>query len=365
MVGHTPPMPTADLRTEELRALGPHRDAWDRIVAAQPLPSPFLRSWWIEHAASGELVVLACFDGDDLVGGAAFELDHVGAGPLRVPRVRCVGQGVLSPDHLDLVAVDEHHAAVARAVLAWLRRSGSRVVDLDGLAAQGTLATVLAPFEVSRVAAPFATLTADPQDYLSGRPGKVRSTISRTTKRFARDGVEFVTVAPEGIEQALDTLASLHDRRWSQDSVFLRGWDRFRAAARHGATHGDVRVHLLRDAEGAAVAVELDLVSADRVAFYQAGRRTEHEWRGCGSVLRARIIESSVADGATEYDLLRGDEGYKAEWATGRRELVRCVMGVGPLGAATVRAQALRSRIEARRGRPEAPDAGAAVSPAA
>ena len=33
--------------------------------------------------------------------------------------------------------------------------------------------------------------------------------------------------------------------------------------------------------------------------------------------------------------------------------------------AATVRAQALRSRIEARRARPEAPDAGAAVSPAA
>jgi CelD/BcsL family acetyltransferase involved in cellulose biosynthesis len=225
---------------------------------------------------------------------------------------------------------------------------------------------MLAPYEVDRVAAPFADLTCGVQDYLAGRPGKVRSTITRTTKRFARDGVELVTVGSDGIDAALDDLARLHDSRWADGSVFLRGWERFCNAARAGATTGDVVVHALRDADGGAVAVELDLVLGDTVAFYQAGRRTEREWRGCGSVLRARIIEAAVAAGTTEYDLLRGDEPYKAEWATDRRELVRCTLGVGLRGAAAVRGRQLQQSIARRRAdrdtADQAPDGGG-VSP--
>ena len=342
-------MPSPDLRTEVLTRLGGHRDAWDHLVATQPLPTPFLRSWWVDHVAEDRLRVLACFAGDELVGGAAFEVDRVGRGPFGIERVRSVGQGVLAPDHLDLVAAEGHHAGVARAVLAWLRRRGSRVVDLDGLAATGTLAALLAPHEVGRVAAPFADLSVGAAQYLGARPGKVRSTIKRSAKRFAADGVEFVTVDREHIDAALDHLAELHDQRWAEGSVFLRGWERFCRAARAGALDGEVVVHELRDTDGRAVAVELDLVLGDTVAFYQAGRRTEREWRGCGSVLRARLIESAVAAGATRYDLLRGDEGYKAEWATDRRELVHCTMGVGPFGVAAVRARAARAALEQRR----------------
>jgi CelD/BcsL family acetyltransferase involved in cellulose biosynthesis len=347
-------MPSPDLRTEVLRHLGPHRPAWDRIVADQPLPSPFLRSWWVEHAAGAEPCIVACFEGDDLVGGAAFELDRLGPGRRGPERVRCLGQGVLAPDHLDLVAATGQHRRVARAVLAWLRRPGSRVVDLDGLAASGTLATLFSPFEVERVAAPYADLRVGIEEYLAGRPGKVRSTVSRTTKRFVREGVTLDTVGADApsahLDAALDDLARLHDSRWSDDSAFLSGWDRVRAAVHAGVGAGDVGLHRLLDQHGDAVAVELDLCVGPRVGFYQAGRRTEREWRGCGSVLRARIIEAAVADGATEYDLLRGDEGYKAEWATGRRELVHCVAGVGPLGRAAVHARRWRHDLARRRG---------------
>jgi len=234
-------------------------------------------------------------------------------------------------------------------VLSWLRRPGSRVVDLDGLTAAGSLATLLAPHEVERTAAPFADLSGGAEQYLAGRPGKVRSTISRSAKRLTRSGVELVTVDRDDIDAALDDLARLHDERWAEDSVFLQGWERFCAAARAGAATGDVVVHELRDTEGEAVAVELDLVLGSSIAFYQAGRRTEREWRGCGSVLRARIIEAGALAGATEYDLLRGDEGYKADWATDRRDLVRCTMGVGVLGVAAVRARSLRQSLLRRR----------------
>ena len=44
--------------------------------------------------------VIGCFAGDELVGGAAFEVDRVGRGPFGIELVRSVGQGVLAPDHL-------------------------------------------------------------------------------------------------------------------------------------------------------------------------------------------------------------------------------------------------------------------------
>ncbi len=48
-------MPSPDLRTEVLTRLGGHRDAWDHLVATQPLPTPFLRSWWVDHVAEDRL----------------------------------------------------------------------------------------------------------------------------------------------------------------------------------------------------------------------------------------------------------------------------------------------------------------------
>lgn len=362
-VGHTRPMPpSSELRTEVTGSLGALRSEWDTLVAAQPLPSPFLRSWWLEHAVEGDLQVITCHDGDRLVGGAAFEVDRTARGPLGVERVRCVGQRLLAPDHLDLIATPEHHLGVARAVLGWLRRPGARLVDLDGLAGGGTLAAALAAHRIASVAAPFADLSAGAAAYLAGRPGRVRSTISRTAKRFDREGVEFVQVESEQIDAALDTLARLHDSRWSDDSSFLRAWERFAPAAAAGAAAGDVVIHELRDAAGAAIAIELDMRAGDSLTFYQAGRRTEREWRGCGSVLRARIIEAAAAAGAVEYDLLRGDEGYKAEWATGTREVVHCTMGVGLRGVVALRALNARDAVLARRAA-RAERAGGSVSP--
>jgi CelD/BcsL family acetyltransferase involved in cellulose biosynthesis len=340
---------TPELTVEVRDGLGEHRARWDELAAAQPLPSPFLRSWWLDHTAAGEPRVVLCFDGDDLVGGAAFEVDRFGVGPLSLERVRCIGQGPLAPDHLDLVATPEHHLAVARAVLAWLRRPGQRVIDLDGLAAEGTLARLLAPHEIERVAAPFAELGSDADEYMASRPGALRSTITRAAKRFERAGVTFDIVGADVAEAALERLAELHDGRWGDDSMFLDRWDQLRRAAADGMATGDVQLAELRDQEGEVIASELDLRVGSSLAFYQAGRRTDREWRGCGSVLRARIIGAAVADGVSAYDLLRGDERYKADWATRRRELVRVRVGIGAVAIAALRAARARAAIEARR----------------
>lgn len=322
--------------------LDPVRVEWDRLAATQPLPSPFLRSWWLENAAAGALRVLTVTEGDRLVGGAAFEVDTLGPAPLAVERVRCVGQGVLAPDHLDLIAAPEHHLEVARAVLAWLRRPGHRIVDLDGLAATGTLGQVFARFTIERIDAPYAAMPDGPDAYLSGRPGKVRSTVKRTEKRLTREGVTFRTATARDIGEALERLGHLHGTRWQDRSTFLDGWDRVVAAVTAGVRADEVVLGELVAADGSTVAAELDLRVGSRLFFYQAGRRTEREWRGAGSDLRARILRST--GGIDEYDMLRGDEPYKADWATGRRELLRCRFGIGA-GAALLGAHRVRTGV--------------------
>jgi len=317
--------------------LGDLTDAWDDLARRQPLPSPFLRSWWIDNTATGALVVLALHADGALVGGAAFEVDHLGRGPASVERVRCVGQGPLAPDHLDVIAEPGHGTAVTEAVVGWLNRTGSRLIDLDGLAADGRLGGALATHVTERVPAPWTPLTKDYPAYLAARPGQLRSTLKRRAKHFTAAGATIRRVDNDDatdVARALDALASLHDSRWAEQSGFLAEWVRFGRAAAVGAAAGDVVMHELVDADGEVVAIEADLVTDDRLAFYQAGRRTDRDWRAAGSVVKAHIIDWACHNGFHEFDLLRGDESYKADWATEHRGIVRIRYGHGAVGRA-------------------------------
>jgi CelD/BcsL family acetyltransferase involved in cellulose biosynthesis len=373
-VGQTPSVtstPAADLCVEVRSSLANLAPEWDQIAGATPLPSAFCRSWWIDHAAGSTPSIVCCLRGDRLIGGAAFEVETVARGPVRLERIRALGQGVLAPDHIDIVAAVEDADVVLDAVLGWLRRPGNRIVDLDGLAADGRLGRALAAYWIDRTVAPYADLhpvDADPDApanvdasaYLAGRPGQLRSTVERSRKRLERDGCSIERVPLSHVDAALESLERLHDRRWGEDSNFLDAWDRFAAAAR-AATDADLWIGEVRTADGEVVATEWDVLTPSSFAFYQSGRSPEREWRGAGSVLRANLIHAAAESGRDQYDLLRGDERYKDDWATDRRWLLRVRFGSGPVGrlAATSAAvwrsvapvvERLRGRIADRRG---------------
>ncbi len=316
------------MRTE----LGEYASAWDELVARMPLPSPFLRSWWVDHAAIGEPVIALCLDGGRLIGGIALQRTT----RYGVDWLEMLGDGLLGPDHLDLVADRDRALDVRTAVRGWLGRRGSRVLDLRGLVPSGDLVACcpgLGPRHEQAIA-PYAELPATNEEYLKGRPGKLRSTVKRSAKRFDAAGITTRVRTATEVDDALDAFAALHDGRWGEASGFMGAWDQFAGAARAGAASGEVIFTELVDADGDVVASEVDLLLAGRLSFYQAGRRTDHDLRGSGSVLKARIIAAAIADGCTEFDLLRGDEPYKTEWATSSRRIVRIRTGVGVRGIA-------------------------------
>jgi CelD/BcsL family acetyltransferase involved in cellulose biosynthesis len=303
---------------------------WDEHVAASPLPSPFLRSWWLGAVAGPSACFALVLRGEMLLGGLA--LDRSSTGPLET--LRLVGQGALAADHLDLVA-DPHHAdEVERALATWLLRPGTRVLDFEGMAADGRLTRMLwaRPGARRREVVPYITLHGSDDDYLAQRPGSLRSTIKRGDRRLLRAGYGYQVSTGGAVDGAIDTFLALHAARFGETSSLRASHDLLRRALVAGAAAGEVRIHeLVRD--GRVSACEVTFESCGRVSFYQSGRALDGEERSAGTVLKWWVLQAARRDGFEEYDLLRGDEGYKALWANAERDIVFAQIPIGALAS--------------------------------
>jgi CelD/BcsL family acetyltransferase involved in cellulose biosynthesis len=339
--------------------LGSHQAAWDALVERLPLPSPFLRSWWLEHTAGPNPRFLLVLDGGTLLGGLALEEERW----LGLPRLRVMGAGALCPDHHDIVALPGRDEEVLSTLAAWLRRPGSRLLDLEGVATGARLAAAL-PGRVRREVvdvAPWTPLSADPGDWLRARSRNFRSNLRKAVNRFGNQGATYRVARGDQVEAALADLRHLHAARWDARSRFLAVYDRFAAAAREGAARGEVAVHELV-ADGTVVAAMGCFEVARRVSFYQSGWLPEHRWRNASTLLLARMVEDACRRGFTEIDLLRGNEPYKYAFASGRRELLRLRASHGAAGRAALAALTLASRSRRLVGRALAARRGAATA---
>ncbi|HWC66532.1 MAG TPA: GNAT family N-acetyltransferase [Acidimicrobiales bacterium] len=324
-------------------SLGEHRAAWDALVERAPLPSPFLRSWWLEHTCRGEPIFVLLIEGGALVGGLALQ-ERTTFGLLRI---ELMGSGPLAPDHLDVVAEPGREGDVAAAVHDWLADRNAGVVDFLGLAEQahaaGCIDHVTAQLVDER--APYLELPADWATLLTSRSSRVRNTVKRTAKRLARDGVTHRTLGADDADTALDDLERLHRERWGAESSFLGEYARFRAAAAEGMARGELVVHELVAPDGPIASMAIMHVGG-RASFYQSGRSTDPRWRGAGTIVFTDAIEAAIAAGCTEFDLLRGGETYKADWSSGERDVVRII---GSTGRRRIPARALGATVAGRR----------------
>ncbi len=342
-------MITTDVRP----ALGTNGSAWDALVDVAPLPSPFLRSWWLDGVAGPNPRVVIVRDDGDLIGGMALEEDR----PLGIARLRPIGL-LLGADQLDIVAAPGREGDVEEALRAWLGQCRARVIDLVGCSEKTRLVAVLPRPRVEAVdVAPWIPLPASFSDFLALRSGDLRSQIDRPGRRLRREGVSYRVVEPAEVQRALTDLRRLHAHVFGTSSQFLPVFDRFARAAPAGIARQELVLHEFV-ADGRTVAVNVCFEVAKRVSFYQGGRDTDRRWRGSGTALIAHSVEHAIEAGCRELDLLRGAEGYKRQWATEQREILRLRAGRGiggrlgllglALGARSRRAVAAASRSARR-----------------
>ena len=300
---------------------------WDQLVDAAPVPSPFLRSWWLTGAGGPGRHFLLVVDGARLLGGLALERRHSMLG------IRMMGDGPLCPDHLDLLAAPGHETAVVSLLRGWLCRPGERLLDLNGIRAGSQLIETL-PGHVRRepmAVAPFMPLPDSPETYRATLPAQFRKNLRVAARRLAAEDVTHQAIRGRAALQRLGTLRELHQSQWGSHSNFLPVFDRFAAGFAGGCAADEAVVHELGNGN-LVVATVTAFEVAGRVSLYQSARLTDRRWRDATTVLLAAIIDDACARGFSEVDFLRGDEPYKGRFTRSHREMLRLVAGKGAIG---------------------------------
>lgn len=334
------PRPVAATLVSDLGEAGP---AWDRLVDESPVPSPFLRSWWLRYTCTETGSYLAFHrTGEGLVGGLPIARDrHLG-----VPRIRFGGAGVLCPDHLDLLCRAGVENELKAPLMTWLTRHRNLIVDLSGLVQGSVLGRVLGrPVEAIDVA-PYAALPVAPAEYLATRSSGTRRSARRSDRRLVEAGARHHRVPREGLATALADFRRLHEARPDR-APLLAELPRLARALDAGLAAGEARVDVL-ETGGRAQAVSLAFVVAGRLSLYQVARSLERADDGAGTVLLHRVVADAVAGGCHEVDFLRGDEGYKDSLADGRRSIGRIRFARGPLATGVLGVRSLAATAHRR-----------------
>ena len=317
--------------------------AWDALVEHSREPTPFLRSWWLGSITTPGSRFVTVHDGADLIGGAAFELDR----KYGVRRCQVLGAGALGPHGLDAVALSGREDEVALRIQEWLRRA-SRVIDFLGIAPDGVLARRAPTFATSVLVdhAPYIRVPAVFDDYLATRSKKLRQEIGRVRRRLGERGLHHREVGPRDADRALETLLSLHLRRWGGDSLLLSRREALatalgRRSTRRGRLPGD------RDRRsGRGVARRVRAVRP--VYWYQMGRDPDVGWSNVGTLLKSCAVERSCRLGHSTIDLGNGAPESKRIWSDGEHPVPRLLWAWGPMPRLMTKLVALMNA--ARRG---------------
>ncbi len=309
----------------EVASLEGWREQWDELVLAAPLPSPFMRSWWVESVSRAVPIFVLVVDGTKLLGGLALERRPVGPfGYWTHP-----GPGGLTADHIDLVARPDAVDDVCTHMRGWGSRRGGVLLDLTGMRQGAALAR---PFEgrVTRSldVVPYLPLPATVEAFRAGFGRQFLKSIRKHARRLQADGLTHRVVEADDVDRALADLRRLHLARWGAKSGFLPVFEEFSRAARAGVARGEVRFHEYA-ADTRVVAANVVFVTGRRTSVYQGGRLDDHHLRGSGTVLMMRLIEHAIESGAEEFDFLRGAERYKADFARHMRLVERRIAWLG------------------------------------
>jgi hypothetical protein len=187
--------------------------------------------------------------------------------------------------------------------------------------------------------------------YLASREGKLRSTIKRMKQRLASEGghVEIITSAAD-LERGIAAYEAVYANSWKVPEPspgFVPGL--MRLCAKRGAMRLGV-VWL----DGRAIATQFWIVAYGRAEIYKVAYDEAFKSHSPGTVLTAHLIQHVLEqDGVQEVDYLIGDDAYKKNWMSHRRERWGLVAynRHSPLGLVMFTLERCKKLLKARFGR--------------
>jgi CelD/BcsL family acetyltransferase involved in cellulose biosynthesis len=319
-------------RFDNLRDLRPHRAAWDGLAGGVVFRGwTWLTTWWKHYGAEHperSLQTLLAFEDDGTL--AAILPAYVETTWTQGRAWRLLGDGDVCSDHLGLLcqsaSAERSAAALGRAIAAdeqWELLEFAAIDEHD--APTNRLLDELAESEcmISRTPADRCwkiDLPATWEEFLALQSKSHRKQL-RQLERRVLDGPRAnwrIVESSRDFGDAWSTLIDLHQRRrqslgepgcFAEPTWAAFHWD----VAQQLLALGQLRLSTLR-LDGRPIAAEYHLASGATTWAYQGGVDPNRLAEEPGQLSTLRSIQRAMAEGHAAFDLLRGDEPYKAHW---------------------------------------------------
>lgn len=337
----------------DLDQIAAHAPAVEQLCALQADPTPF-HTWdwlsgWCETFA-GDVVprVVSVWAGDELVGLV----------PLMARRRGWVGivewLGAGRSDHAPLLLRPGFETGAVHASLEYLRRAERRVDLLSLRTLQYAQLAAWTELGIDGLAhaeedvSPRVEIDGDWDSYLARKSKKHRGNIRRILRDQERTPVlrvECVTTASAALQSELREVEAAS---WKAVDGSLRMEGRgamfYARFLTRFAERGWLELWTCR-VETRLLAYLITFRYRERVFYYNGAYRADAEQYtelAPGTLLIANALKSAHDRGLRSFDFLRGDEPYKALWASERRPLYHMLVPMrwrGRLAGAAIQAR--------------------------
>jgi CelD/BcsL family acetyltransferase involved in cellulose biosynthesis len=379
----------------ELEQLAPRwRRLMERATHAQPVLTPlWLIGWWREFGESDgrAMRVLAVEDGSELVGIIPLAQRRTFVGrAIPVRRLGLLGTGEdeadeICSEYVGALVDRQRDDDVAHAAAHALREGALGPWDELWMTSMSSedpfVPRFLKALHASRIAAevrqhgecPYVPLPVTWDEYLHALGSTRRYVVTRSLReldKWAGKGGWKLRRArtAEELAEGKAILRELHAGRWAaagrggvfSSERFTRFHDAVMPQMLEGQDGASLELAWLL-ARGEPIAATYNIVYADRVYFYQSGRRVDLP-KGLrpGIAMHALSIRASIEAGRHEYDFLGGASRYKRDLALAARPLltlraVATSFRAHAVDAARRVAEFAMARVRGARGVPTAP----------
>jgi hypothetical protein len=156
-------------------------------------------------------------------------------------------------------------------------------------------------------------------DYLAARPSPLRNTLARAQRRLEKDAGYSLRICPgqDLTDADIDAFVTVYNRSWKKPEPYP---DFIPGLCRLAARAGWLRLGIVR-LDGRPVAAQLWLVGNGKANIVKLAYDRDYAKTSAGTVLSAALMRHVIdVDRVDEIDYLIGDDAYKRDWMSCRRE---------------------------------------------
>ena len=328
---------------EDPAAFAAMRDEWTELLRSSSsdcifLTWEWLHTWWKHFGRNRRLFIVTVRSGSELIAIAPLTSRRTWVGPLVLPVLEFAGTGTIGSDYLDII-VRRNRESESLNGLAKFLAGLSMSLRLPRINKESALATYLSKAlktrgydctQVPTEVCPFIGLSGlSFEDFLGTIGPSHRYNFKRRLRNLGRDYEVRIDYPSTDAERrdALRNVISLHLRRWTprggsdafEGAGLIAFHDEFSALA---SERGWLRLMVI-SLDGQPAAAFYGFRYGHKFCFYQSGFDPDYARSSVGLVMVGMTIRDAIAEGATEYDMLHGDESYKFLWTKDVRQLVR------------------------------------------